>query len=376
MSQTITVKPVVSSSDLNLFLKLAWKLNTQTPNWVAPKMFDIKHRFDKKHHHFFDHAEGEYFIAWRGNQPVGRITAHFDYNHDLHWGGHKGHFGWFESENAPEVARALFEAASDWLRKNGRDKIQGPFNFNINEECGLLIDGFDTPPMFMMTHNPPYHQKLIEDLGFTKAQDLYAYRLDATAEPPADIVKFAESVRAREDVVIRPWNMKDHANEMKRWLEIYNSAWEKNWGSVKLTEAEFLEHTFELRFLADPELIFMAETKAGEIMGCAFSFPNLNEYIGPANGHLPGLLPFRWYDMVVRKKFSSLRVVTLGVKEEFRRSGVGAVFYYDTLMAAKRKGYKWGEMSWILESNGPMNRAIQHMGGTVYKTYRIYEKAL
>jgi GNAT superfamily N-acetyltransferase len=294
----------------------------------------------------------------------------------LQGGGRTGFFGWFEAIHDQSVAEALFTAAGEWLRQKGRDRMQGPFNFNINDECGLLVNGFDTPPMLMMTHNPPYYQRLFEAAGLVKAQDLYAYRLDATAEAPADVVKFAQGVRARPDVVVRPWNMKDFQGEMRRWLEVYNSAWEKNWGSIKMTEAEFMAHALELRWLADPELLFMAETKDGEVMGCAMTLPNLNEYLKTLNGHLYNLLPFRWFDMIVKKKYRSCRVVTLGVKEQFRRSGVGAVFYHDTLMAAKRRGYEWGEMSWILESNDAMNRAILHMGGQVYKTYRIYEKAL
>jgi hypothetical protein len=376
MSPDISIKPVSSSSEMDAFVKLPWRLYQRDPKWVPPMLFDVKRRLSRKDNHFFGHGEGEYFLAWRGSTPVGRITAQVDFNYDQHWGGKTGMFGWFEAEDDPAIARGLFDAASDWLRKKGRDKMQGPFNFNINDECGLLIDGFDTPPMMMMTHNPPYYRKLIEDLGLKKAQDLFAYRLDTTADAPEDVVKYAALVRAREDVEVRPWNMKDFKREMERWLEVYNSAWEKNWGSVKMNEDEFMAHAFDLRWLSDPALNFMAETRSGEVMGCAMTLPNLNEYIGPAGGRLSGLLPFKWYDMIVKKKFKSCRVVTLGVKEKFRRSGVGAIFYYETLMAAKRRGYEWGEMSWILESNGPMNRAIQHMGGKVYKTYRIYETAV
>ena len=376
MAQDITVRPVSTAADLQTFIKLPWKLYPKDPRWVPPLFFDIGNKLSKTHNAYFDHSTAEYFIAYRGSEPVGRITAQHDANYDKHWGGQTGHFGFFESVDDRSVARALFDAAADWLRKRGRDKMQGPFNFNINDECGLLVDGFDTPPMVLMTHNPPYYRGLLEAQGFLKAQDLLAYRLDATVDAPEDVRKYAEMIRRKEGVVIREWNMKDFKREMKLFIEVYNSAWERNWGMVQLTERELMAHSLELRYLVDSRLAFFAETQSGEVMGASLTLPNINEYIIALNGHLYNLLPFKWYPMVIKKKYRSCRVFALGVKKEFRRSGVGAVFYYDTLMAAKRLGYEWGEMSWILESNDAMNRAIQHMGGTVYKTYRIYEIAI
>ncbi len=376
MALEISVKPVTTKSEMMDFIKLPWKIYAGDPNWVPPLIFDMKRKFSARHNHFFDHAEGEYFLAYRGSEPVGRITAHLDRNYDEHWGGKTGHFGWIESVNDVAVAKALLEAAADWLRTRGRDKMQGPFNFNINDECGLLIDGFDTPPMFMMTHHPSYYGRMMDELGLEKAQDLYAYRMDTTAEAPEDISRFAEAVRANEDIVVRNWNFKDFDREMDRWLEVYNSAWEKNWGAVLMSEKEFKAHAFEMKYLVDMRLAFFAETKDGEIMGAALTLPNMNEYFQQMNGRVYNALPTLWYSMLVKKKFRSCRVVTLGVKEEFRKTGIGAVFYVDTLNAAKRLGYEWGEMSWILESNDAMNRAIVKMGGEIYKTYRIYETSV
>ncbi len=376
MALDISVKPVSSSSELKTFMKLPWKLYVGDMNWVPPMFFDVGGKLNKKHNPFFDHAQAEYFIAWRGAEPVGRITAQIDEHYAKHWGPGTGHFGFFESIDDPAVARALFETARDWLKNKGIERMQGPYNFNINDECGLLVDGFDTPPMILMTHNPRYYQRMFDDFGFKKVQDLLAYRLDAVAEAPEDVKNYAEMIRKKEGVVIREWNLKDFDNEMKKFIEVYNSAWEKNWGSIMLTERELMAHSMELKYLLDPRLAFFAETRKGEVMGLSLTLPNLNEYIIRLNGHLYNLLPARWYPMVIKKKYTSCRVFALGVKAEFRRSGVGAVFYYDTLMAAKRLGYTWGEMSWILESNEAMNRAIQHMGGVVYKTYRIYERAV
>ncbi len=376
MALDLSVRPVTTKADIRTFMKLPWKLYVSDPLWVPPLFFDLKNRLSKKHNPFFEHAEAEYFMAFRGSEPVGRITAQVDKHYDMHWGPGTGHFGWFESENDPAVAKALFEAAADWLKRRDRKKMQGPFNFNINDECGLLVDGFDTPPMILMPHNPQYYQTLFEEQGFAKAQDLYAYRLDATAEAPEDVANYAEKIRSREEVTVREWNMKEFKNEMERFREVYNQAWEQNWGMVKLTDKELKAHTLELRYLVDPGLAFFAEKADGEVMGVSLTLPNLNEYIMHLNGRLYNLLPTMWYNMVVKKRFRSCRVFALGVKQKFRRSGVGAVFYYDTLMAAKRLGYQWGEMSWILESNDAMNRAIQHMGGEVYKTYRVYEKSI
>jgi len=374
MALDISVRPVTTGSDLNAFVKLPWKLYTGDPMWVPPLLFDVKRRLSPRHNHYFDHAEAEYFIAYRGSRPAGRITAQIDKNYDMHWGGKTGHFGWFEAEDDPAIARALFDAAADWLRNRDRDTMQGPYNFNINDECGLLVEGFDTPPMVLMTHNPSYYPRMFDNYGFKKAQDLLAYRLDATAEAPEDVRRYAEGIRRREGVRIREWKRKDFKNEMKKFLEVYNSAWEQNWGMVKLTEAELMAHELELKYLADHRLAFFAETREGDTMGVSLTLPNLNEYLAQLNGHVYNLLPTLWHPMIVKKKYRSCRVFALGVKQEYRRTGVGAVFYYDTLTAAKRLGYEWGEMSWILESNEAMNRAIRHMGGEVYKTYRIYEK--
>jgi hypothetical protein len=376
MAPAITVKQI-SASELETFIRLPWRLYRGDRNWVPPMLFDLHRRFSPKRNPWFEHSEAAFFLAFRGGEPVGRISAQVDANYDRHWGPGAGHFGWFEADDDQEIADALFAAAAGWLRSKGRTRMMGPFNFNINEESGLLIDGFDSPPMVLMTYNPRYYPAFFDRAGFGKAQDLFAYRLDATVEAPADVKNYAEHIRHQEGIVIREWDFKNNfQRDLKLFHEVYNSAWEQNWGSVLLTDQELNAQSFELRWLTDPHLAFFAETSSGEVMGASLTLPNLNEYFIQMNGQLYNLLPSRWHGLLVKKRFHSCRVFALGVKKEFRRSGVGAVFYYDTLMAAKRLGYHWGEMSWILESNQAMNRAIQHMGGKVYKTYRVYEKAI
>lgn len=374
---TVTVRPVESAADLKAFLRLPWKIYPADKNWVPPLLWDQGRKLDRTHNPYFQHAEARYFIAGQGSEPLGRITAQVDRNYEAHWGRKVGQFGFFECADNPAVAQALFETAGAWLKAKGCVEAQGPFNPNINDECGCLVEGFDVPPMFLMTHNPPYYGKLIAAQGFEKAMDLLAYRMDAVAEAPQDVANYAEHIRHTEGITIRQWDLKNFEREMELFREVYNSAWEKNWGMVKLTDAELKAHTIELRTLVWPELAFFA-FQGDQIMGASLSIPNYNEVIIRLNGRLfPfGALRMGLARLQKGKAIKSCRVFALGVKQEFRRSGVGAVFYYDTLMAAKRLGLQWGEMSWILENNDAMNRAIQHMGGTVYKRYRIYGKNL
>ena len=372
---TIEVRPV-SQKEMSAFIHFPWRIYRGDKNWVPPLLFDMRRRFSPKKHPWFDHSQAGMFLAYKDGEPVGRITAQVDANYDKHWGPGTGHFGWFETIDDQQVAGALFDAAAGWLRGQGRSKMMGPLNWNINEESGLLIDAFDTPPMCLMTYNPSYYPPMFERAGFGKVQDLYAYRLDSSVDAPDDVRNFAELIRKKEGIVIRQWRMNDWKREMKLFREVYNSAWEQNWGSVLLTEKELADQELELRLLMEPRLAFFAETTDGKVMGMSLTLPNFNEYFQKLDGRLWKLLPSLWYGMLVKKRYLSCRVFVLGVKSEFRRSGVGAVFYHDTLMAAKRLGYQWGEMSWILESNDKMNRAIQHMGGKVYKTYRVYEKAI
>ena len=374
MAEEIKVRPVESKQDLNTFIMMAYELYQGDPNWVPPILMNLRNMLSFKHNPYFEHAEARYFIAFRGSKPVGRITAQIDKNYDKHWGGKTGHFGFFESLPDQEVANALFDAAGQWLSTNGRDKMQGPYNFTVNDECGLLIHGFDSPPMFLMTYNPDFYPQLYDAAGLKKAMDLYAYRLDSTAEAPQDVVNYAEKIRQKEGILIRSMRWRNFEKELDNFVDVYNHAWEKNWGMVPLTEKELRAHTLELRFLAFafPELNFFAE-REGQVIGMSITIPNLNEAVIKTNGENPALI---WQLLRKRKRYNSCRVFALGVKEEFRKSGVASVFYVDTLMAAKRLGIKWGEMSWILETNDNMNRAIKHMGGSVYKTYRIYERPL
>ncbi len=373
---SVTVEEVGGGKDRKDFLNLPWKLfhYRNDINWVSPLKLENMYRMSKRFNPFFKNARVKYFLARRDGRVVGRISAHESYRFNEFQKTKWGFFGWFESDDDPEVAAALFDSAEKQLREWDMEACLGPFNFTTNDECGLLIDGFDTPPMIMMTHNPPYYQKLVENLGYEKAQDLFAYRLDATQPVPEGVAKIADRVRSRPDVTFRSWDLKRNLRrEMEYFLEIYNAAWNRNWGFVPLDREEFFSHELEFRYLLDEEVAFMAEVE-GKPAGFALSLPNLNEPIAHMNGRVTPWSIMRF--IREKKNIQGLRVFALGVKPEYRRVGIGAVFYVDTLVIARRRGYKWGEMSWILESNDAMNRAIRTMGGKVYKTYRIYKKDL
>jgi GNAT superfamily N-acetyltransferase len=248
----------------------------------------------------------------------------------------------------------------------------GPASFTLNHVAGLLVDGFGSPPMMLMSYNPPYYERLIEAAGFEKAQDLWAYRLDASAPIPGDIRGFARS--AEEDgFTFRPMERHAYWDEVSRFAEVYNEAWERNWGFVPFTDAEIGELAKRLRQIVDPSLVIIAE-RGGETAGAGLTLPNVNEELVRYHGHLGVRGAMRMLYRIRTHRWTSCRVVALGVKRAYRTSGVGAHLYVDTMEAARRAGFAWGEMSWILESNDAMNAAIRHMGGTVYKTYRMYAR--
>ena len=287
-----------------------------------------------------------------------------------------GFFGFFETEENQETARALVEAAAEWLRARGMERMRGPTNFSTNEEAsspGVLIEGFDSPPTMQMSHNPTYYAPLLEGAGLEKAKDVVAVRLEG-GEPPERIVRGNQRAMQRHGVVIRALNMKRFREEVDTLKELYNAAWSLNWGFVPMTDAEFEHLAKEFRPIADPELCQIAEVD-GKAVGFSLSMPNLNE----AFRHLPdgrllpfGIFRFLWH----RRKIKGIRMMTLGFRPEYHHVGLGAAFYLRTWVTAMRQGYVQGEASWVLEDNLEMVRAIERMGGRAYKRYRLYTQPL
>jgi GNAT superfamily N-acetyltransferase len=374
----VEIRPVITRRELDAFIKLPWRLYRNEPNWVAPLLMDVKKRLHQHKNPFFKHAEGQYFLAYRDGQPVGRISAHIDDNLNKFQENAWGLFGWFECEDDAEVARALLDQAERWLRERGRDRMVGPMDFTTNDECGLLIEGHEHQPIILCPWHHPYYQRLFEqDIGMEKAMDLNMWSLHVTGREkvhPA-IWEMADKVESEHGIVCRNFRKKDLHAEVTRFLEVYNSAWERNWAFVPLNEEEVRAYAKELKPVLDENWAMVAERKdTGEVVGAALSLPDFNQVLAKLNGRL---LPFGWVTALREKpKIDAVRVFALGVKPEYQHTGVGARFYQMHYDAAERTPQKGGEMGWILEVNKPMNRAMEGMGGEIKRRYRVYERVL
>ncbi len=370
----VTVRPVAGKRELKLFKRLPWRIYRDDPQWVPPLMMDVNTVIGGKHP-FHQHAQVEYFLAWRGERPVARVAAIVNCIHNDFHGDRLGFFGLFEAEDDAEAVSALLGAAEDWLRARGMERVQGPMNLSTNEELcspGIQLDGFDRPPMVMMTHTRPYYPRLVEAAGYGKAKDLLAYWLkDGT--PPRRLVEGVARLQRAEGVVLRSLDMKHFDADVERVKSIYNSAWEKNWGFVPMTNPEFDHMAKSLKPVVEPRLVLIAEIK-GEPVAFAIALPDLNQVLRRMNGRLfPfGILKLLWY----KRKIDAARVITLGIKPGFRKKGLDAMMYLRLFQDGPPIGFPRAECSWILEDNWEMRRGLERMGATVYKTYRVYEKAL
>ncbi len=373
----VQVTPVRGGSEVTTFIRFPYSIYKGDPNWVAPLEMERRDFLNPKKNPFFAFGEVELFLARRGGQVVGRIAAVKDPRYNEFHGTKWGFFGLFECINDVGVARALLDVAERWVRERGFDTLVGPMNFSTNAECGLLVEGFDKPPAVLMTYNPAYYGTLFEACGFAKAKDLYAWELSSSATPPEKVVRIAEKIREREGIKVRHVRLDEFDAEVQRIKDIYNAAWEKNWGFVPMTEAEFDHMAKEMKAIVKPELLLIAEVK-GEPVAFSMTLPDGNEAIKAANGRLTTFgLPIGLVKLVLAsRRIRRLRLVTLGIKEGYRRRGLDAILYLDTIRTAKKLGYEGGEIGWTLEDNHLVNRAIESMGGKKSKTYRLYQRAL
>jgi GNAT superfamily N-acetyltransferase len=375
----VSIRPVRGRRELKRFVKLPFALHRDSPQWVAPLIFERMEFLDRGKNPYFEHAEAEYFLAERDGKPVGRITAQVDSRWDEYQGGGDAMFGFFESADDPEVAAALLAAASDWARSKGRERLIGPMDFTTNDEVGILIDGFQRRPMILEPWHPPHYRELIEAEGFAKAMDVLMWELqfgdlkEGERFDPS-IHAAAEKALREEGIVIRNMRKRDMAAEVRRFMDVYNEAWGDNWGFVPITDAEVEFQAKNLKQVIDEDWAYMAE-RDGEVVGAALTLPDINQVLAGLNGHL---LPFGWAKFLLgRRRIDQLRVFALGVKHAYRHSGVAAGLYLKHLETAARPGtIEGGEMGWILETNEAMNRAMEGMGGRVVKKYRIFEKPL
>jgi hypothetical protein len=376
---SVSIRPVRTRRELKRFVKLPFRLHRESEQWVPPLVFERMQFLDRKKNPWFEHGEAEYFLAERDGEAVGRITAHADSRWDSYQGGKDAMFGFFEAAEDPEVVRALFDAATGWAVERGRERLLGPMDFTTNDEIGILIEGFERRPMILEPWHPPYYQQLIEAEGFDKAMDVLMWELRMGELKEGE--KFDPSIHAAaekalhdEGITIRNMRKRDMAGEVRRFMDVYNEAWGDNWGFVPITDAEVEFQAKNLKQVIDEEWTFMAE-KDGEVVGAALTLPDINQVLAGMNGRL---LPFGWAKFLSRKrKIDRLRVFALGVKHDYRHTGVAAGLYLEHIkMAALPDKIHWGEMGWILETNKPMNRAMEGMGGKIVKKYRLYERSL
>jgi len=372
----LEIKPVRSRRELDAFIKLPFRLYAGEEYWVPPIIADRRRFLDRARNPFFEHGEAEYFLAWRDGRVAGRVTAQVDRNLWAFQNNRWGQFGFFECEDDQAVATALIDAAEAWVRTKRCDRLVGPFDFTSNDECGVLIEGFDRLPVVLMNWTHRYYPALLEGAGLSKAMDTFMWSLDVVDRDsvhPA-IFEMAAKVESEHGIVCRGMRKRNIEVEVGRFLEVYNEAWQRNWGFVPLTATEVRHHAKQLKPLLDKNWAMIAETADGEVAGAALSLPDYNQAFRHMNGRiLPiGWLKFLWY----RRKIDRVRVFALGVKKAYQHAGVAAKFYEMHYDAAERTPQHVGETGWILESNKPMNRAMEGMGGEIVCRYRIFEREL
>lgn len=378
-SDAIRIEAVSTKAGMDAFIRVPFHLYQDDPAWVPPLMFERREAFSEKHNPYFEHAKAAFWVAYDGDQPVGRICAQVDDLFLEKFGSKAGHFGLIEAVDDTKVFRALFETAESWLKDQGMTEIMGPFNFNTNEECGLLVDGFETPPNLMMGHAKPYYGARVQELGFRKAKDLLAYYCRIADDLPRGVKSLAAKIEADDEIVIRHLRMKSLKEEVAIIVDIFNDAWADNWAMVPFTEAEAGALASTLRPIIIADMVGIAEIN-GEPMGMFICLPNLNAAIGDLDGKL---LPFGWAKLLWRLKIAGVkdsRVPLMGIKKEYQGTMIGSAITFGLIKVifdnAARRGFLGGELSWILEDNMPIRRVIEGIGAEVYKTYRIYQKPI
>lgn len=362
---------IEAAGNLSDFINLPRILHRADPCFVPQLNREMKLHFSRKNP-FFEHAEAKYFIALKDGRPAGRIASIIDRTHNRLHHEKTGFFGFFDCINDAGVAAALFQRVAGDLRSAGITVMRGPMSFSTNDECGMLIEGFDERPMIMMPYNPPYYNELTEKAGLSKVKDLYAYIYDVRDKLPEKVLRVAAIVEKR-GITVRPINMTQYLADMMIFRDVYHSAWEKNWGFVPMTEGELAYAAGRLKQVIVPEMTLIAE-EDGKPVGFMGMVPDINLVLKHMNGRMGpvGLAKALYYS----RKIKDLRVMLLGVKKEFRNKGVEALLFREGFKPIKKGNYQRVEFSWILEDNLPVQRTIETMDGRLYKKYRIYETAL
>ncbi|MFN4245042.1 MAG: N-acetyltransferase [Brevinematia bacterium] len=369
--------------DVNEFIRVSFVVQGNDPNWVPPLIMDIKKKLNRKKSSFLKHNEAEFFVAYKDGKLAGRIAAIKNNTHNQRYGKTDGFFGFFECIDDQEVANALFDKASEWLRSKGLNTMYGPANYSTNDEWGLLVEGFDTPPFFMMPHNPEYYKKLVENYGFRKAKDLYAWYYDPTIPIDERLLRVMERVLERGKFRVRYIDFNNLEKDIESIVEIYHESWSENYMFIPLTEEEKKETAEFLASVVYPDLVVIIDNDKGESVAFSVVVHNLNEVLikyRTSNITLLNLqqllaLAYRLY-IKPKNKFQSGRLLLAGVKSNYRKLGLDLVLYIKTYQNSIKRGYKYGELSWTLEDNKLINEGIEKMGGRVYKIYRVYFKEI
>jgi GNAT superfamily N-acetyltransferase len=375
MTAGIEVRPVDGRADLERFLRLPWHIYAKDPLWVPPLLSDVRKALDPARHPFHQQADVRTFLAWRNGRPVGRVAAVQNRAYNEFHQDRLGFVGLFEAVDDQPVADALFAAAETWLRGRGLTSVLGPVNLSTNEEIcspGLLIHGRHRSPVIMMAHSPPYYPQLFENAGYTGAKDLLAYWLEGH-EAPQRLKRAYDRLQRDGSVRIRSFDMRRFDADVATIQDIYNSAWERNWGFVPLSPAEIANVARQLKPLVNPHLCTITEVD-GEPVGFALGLPDYNMALRHANGRLfpLGIFKLLWH----KRRIDSARIITLGLKPGFRNRGFDAAMITHIYLEGNKSGIWRGECSWILEDNWDMRRGMERIGAVADKTYRLYEKRL
>lgn len=372
----IRISKVSSQSERDAFIEFQWHIYEKDPAWVPPLIIERREFLNRDKHPFYEHGDAALFLATRDEKIVGRIMASDDPNYNALHRSNVGCFGLFESIEDVDVARALFDAAIDWLRQRGRTEILGPIDYSTNYVCGLLIDGFEHSPTILTAHNPPYYSRLIEANGFEKEVDWYAWWFDPKNAPVSRLRRLVEARMRKSSANIRPINLRDLAGESERLAAVFNEAWKNNWGFVPFTPAESAHMAKEMRPIIDPRMTLIAEIDNAPV-AFVICVPDIHVALKHIDGRLTryglpiGLIKLLWR----RRKIRTARFVALGVLEKYRRTGIAEMLVLRVLEEGASRGF-CAELSMTLEDNVMVNRFIEAMGASKYKTYRIYRRSL
>jgi GNAT superfamily N-acetyltransferase len=358
------------------FIDLPYRLHSTSPVWVPPLRVERRLFLSKRFNAFFSHGDAQLFLARREGRVVGRISAQYDDAFNAHHGNRWGMFGFLEMEDEPDIVPAMLEAAAAWLRAQGRDHMIGPVDFTMNDEAGVLVDGFELEPMIRQPWQPPYYARRCEEAGLAKAMDLYSWDLhiDDRDRVMPIIFRLANEVEPRHGIRIRRMSRRSLRRDLDRFADVYNSAWSQNWGFSPYSKKDLDAYAQELQLVFDPHWFMVAETAEGDTAAVAITIPDINQVLKRMNGRL---LPLGWLHYLRRNSIiDRVRVGFLGVKPEYQHTGVAAKLYVEHFDTAAARPQHRGEASWILEVNRNMNKALEAMGGRIVRTHRVYERAL